>query len=93
MLGERVLGSSPFITASSLLKIYFYIKLNVYVCLCMWVICAHTPEGQKRGWGPPELEFIGICELPDVVASKQTQVLCKSSVPCGASSLTPMVCC
>lgn len=85
MLGERVLGSSPFLTASSLLKIYFYIKLNVYVCLCMWVICAHTPEGQKRGWG--------LLELPDVVAWKQTQVLCKSSVHCGASSLTPTVCC
>lgn len=28
-------------------------------------VSVHTPDGQKRVWGPLELEVLGICELPD----------------------------
>lgn len=44
------------------------------VCVFKW-----TPEARKKMSNALEAGITGICELPDMDAGNQTQVLCKSS--------------
>lgn len=72
-------------------KMFLVFKSVFYLCLCVCiykcVLCASAREccpygGQKGVPDPPGGHVTGVCELPNVGARNQTQVLSESSRKC-----------